>query len=48
MILLENCATFLFSPLLNPRIHQRLINLFMQKAITEKTAQPIVRSGYNN
>ena len=38
----------MFSHFLNPRFHLRLINLFMQKAITEKTDQPIERSGYNN
>ena len=33
---------------LDPKFHQRLFKLFMQKAIRERTDQPIARSSYNN
>ena len=40
----KNCANFVFS---QSSISLK-VNLFMQKAITEKTDQPIARSSYNN
>ena len=42
MIHLEKIV--LTSHFLNPKFPQSLINLFIQKAITEKTDQPIARS----